>query len=108
MTITVSQGPGKIYIPNVIGKDSGEATKELTNLSFLVSLRDEPNLDFPSGSVIQTEPEVGKAVDPESNVIIIVSNGPPLVEVPDVQNLQIDSAPSFHRKRRAQTRINII
>ena len=92
VTITVSTGRGKIYIPPVLGSTRQEAVTKLTDLGLLVSTREEPSTRFSSGQVIRTEPEVGTPVDPASNIVLVISEGPALVTVPQVLNQQINTA----------------
>lgn len=92
VTITVSTGRGKIYIPSVLGSTRQEAVTKLTDLGLLVSTREEPSRQFDSGEVIRTEPEVGTPVDPSSNIVLVISDGPALVTVPQVLNQQINTA----------------
>ena len=51
----------------------------------LVAVRGEESSDsVPEGAVIRTEPGAGAEVPRDSEVVVVVSTGPPLVEIPDV------------------------
>jgi serine/threonine-protein kinase len=51
----------------------------------LVAVRSEESSgSVPEGAVIRTEPGSGTDVPRDSEVVVVVSTGPPLIEIPDV------------------------
>lgn len=83
VTITVSTGPSKVVIPDVVGatSDSAQQTLELSNIGVSrVDLVDDPAQD--KGHVIATDPPIGSTVDAGAQVVLKVASGK--VRVPDL------------------------
>ena len=91
VTITVSTGPGQIFVPDVRGQSPFDAIQTLIGQGFRVAERREPSNDVPEGEIIDTDPPNGFPVSAGLEVFIIVSDGPPLVTIPDVQGLLFDT-----------------
>ena len=91
VTITVSTGPGQIFVPDVRGQSPFDAIQTLIGQGFRVAERREPSNDVPEGEIIDTDPPHGFPVSAGLEVFIIVSDGPPLVTIPDVQGLLFDT-----------------
>jgi serine/threonine-protein kinase len=83
--LTVSRGPRPRVVPDGLtgGTFDGVAAR-LAEVQ-LVAVRGEESSDtVPEGAVIRTEPGTGTEVPRDSEVVVVVSTGPPLVEIPDV------------------------
>ena len=91
VTITVSTGPGQIFVPDVRGQSPFDAIQTLIGQGFRVAERREPSSEVPEGEIIDTEPAHGFPVSAGLEVFIIISDGPPLVTIPDVQGLLFDT-----------------
>ena len=91
VTITVSSGPGQIFVPDVRGLTLSEAIRTLIEQGFRVGERREPSATVPAGEIIDTDPAHGFPVAAGLEVFIIISDGPPLVVIPDVQGLLFDT-----------------
>ncbi len=91
VTITVSTGPGQIFVPDVRGQTLIQAIQTLADQGFRVAERREPSATVPEGQIIDTDPSHGFPVTLGLEVYIIVSDGPPLVAIPDVQGLLFDT-----------------
>ncbi len=91
VTITVSSGPGQIFVPDVRGMTLGEAFQALVDKGFRVGDRSEPSATVPAGQIIDTDPPNGSPVSNGLEVFVIVSDGPPLIAIPDVQGLLFDT-----------------
>ncbi len=91
VTITVSTGPGQIFVPDVRGQSPFDAIQTLIGQGFRVAERREPSVDIPEGEIIDTDPPHGFPVSAGLEVFIIISDGPPLVTIPDVQGLLFDT-----------------
>ena len=91
VTITVSTGPGQIFVPDVRGQSPFDAIQTLIGQGFRVAERREPSADVPEGEIIDTDPPHGFPVSAGLEVFIIISDGPPLVTIPDVQGLLFDT-----------------
>ncbi len=91
VTITISTGPGQIFVPDVRDQSLVDAFKTLTDLGFRVGERREPSETVPEGSIIDTDPTIGSPIGADSAVFVIISTGLPLVSVPDVAGLLFDT-----------------
>ena len=89
--IVVSTGPGQIFVPDVRGNTTIEAFRTLNGLGFDVDERFEASETILDGAVIDTEPPVRTPVNPQSRIVVIISSGPPVAIVPDVQGLLFDT-----------------
>jgi serine/threonine-protein kinase len=75
--------PTRVPVPNVVGASISTATTRLQNDGFEVAIvRD--NSDKPRNTVIAQDPAVGSTADEGSRVTLTVSEGQPIVDVPDV------------------------
>ena len=91
VTITVSTGPGQIFVPDVREQSPFDAIQTLIGQGFRVAERREPSSEVPEGEIIDTDPPHGFPVSAGLEVFIIISDGPPLVAIPDVQGLLFDT-----------------
>jgi serine/threonine-protein kinase len=94
VNLVVSQGKGKVTVPNVIGQNAASAKSLLESASFgfVVTITQEPNDSVPVGSVIRTNPAVDAQADKASTIVLFVSNGPTQVPVPPLIGLKEDVA----------------
>jgi len=92
VTLTVSEGPGIVRVPDVGGLTEPEATERLEKLD----LRVDPEFRFsdsvPKSRVIGTEPDAGTRIQQGSVVELLVSRGSNRVEVPAVVGATEQSA----------------
>ena len=91
VTITVSTGPGQIFVPDVRGQTLSEAIQTLIGHGFRVGERREPSATVPAGEIIDTDPAHGFPISAGLEVFVIISDGPPLVAIPDVKGLLFDT-----------------
>ena len=91
VTITVSTGPGQIFVPDVRGQTLSQAFQTLIGQGFRVGERREPSATVEEGQIIDTDPPHGFPVSAGLEVFVIISDGPPLVAIPDVQGLLFDT-----------------
>ena len=91
VTITISTGPGQVFVPDVRDQTLIEAVNSLRTLGFRVGERREPSDSVAEGQIIDTDPTVGSPVGADKAVIIIISTGVPPVLVPDVEGLLFDT-----------------
>ena len=83
--LVVSAGPAAIEIPNVSGKSSATAILELARAGFTnIETETAFSPDVPPGFVIETNPASGQVVPKEATIIVIVSDGPEPVPVPNL------------------------
>jgi len=85
VTLTVSDGPAPVQVPQVVGKEKDAAVADLKGLGLVVELADpEYSEDVPKGHVVAQDPREGATAHRTDTVTLTVSQGPPLVKVPDV------------------------
>ena len=92
VVITVSEGPGSNFVPDVKGRSLAEARDIVVAAGFKVNDRLEPSSTIPVGNVITTEPGPNKELDRGEVVTLVVSSGVALVGVPSVIGLEADDA----------------
>jgi serine/threonine-protein kinase len=85
ITVKVSRGKAPITIPNVVGLDFNTANGQLTALGLTVAQVQKQDAK-PAGTVIKQSLSVGAGVTKGTTIVLTVSTGPPLVQVPDLTN----------------------
>ena len=90
--LEVSLGPSERLVPDLAGKEFGEAIDDLFELDFRTSRIDEPDPEVPEGIVLRTEPEANSLLRGRETVTIFVSSGVAKIAVPSVEGLLVDSA----------------
>jgi serine/threonine-protein kinase len=94
VTLVPSLGPRPVDVPSVKGKTVEQATQILTGEGLRVTDRVERRYraEIPEGRVIATDPPSGAHAHEGDDVTLIVSKGPPPVEIPPVVGLSEDAA----------------
>jgi serine/threonine-protein kinase len=83
VTLTVSSGPGKITVPNVVGLPFQQAENKLTEAGLKFNLVTNPyNPSYQPGIVISTTPPAGTSVDPTQVIQLEVNGNPPPTATP--------------------------
>ncbi|HEY3942614.1 MAG TPA: PASTA domain-containing protein [Acidimicrobiales bacterium] len=83
--VAVSKGPAPIPIPgNLAGGTYAAAQSALGALGFTVTQAQESSTTVPSGQVTRTVPAAGTPAPVGSSVTVYVSNGPPIVTIPNL------------------------
>jgi eukaryotic-like serine/threonine-protein kinase len=91
--VVVSKGPHPVEVPDVTGKDVDEARATLKRLHLKADISRENSDTVDRDDVISQSPDSGKLRRGDT-VDLVVSKGPVLVEVPEVQRMSADSATS--------------
>ncbi len=94
ITLRVSQGADTRVVPDVAGRQVGEAEGILTQAEFTVAQQQEFSGSVPAGTVIRTDPPANTELEKESTVTLFVSAGPDQVIVPAVTEKTEDTARS--------------
>lgn len=81
-----------VAIPQVEGMPADQAQAMLEEAGFVVDRRDEPHPDIPRNFVIGTEPAFGSGLPEGSTVILKVSSGREITDVPDVRDKPAEEA----------------
>ncbi|MFC0030497.1 Stk1 family PASTA domain-containing Ser/Thr kinase [Micromonospora chaiyaphumensis] len=93
ITLTLSLGPERLPVPDVVGKDFELAQAELTGAK-LVPVKGSSRYDdaLPAGVVLATDPKVGTVVKPGAKVTVILSKGRAPVTVPNLVGKNLGEA----------------
>lgn len=92
VNIVVSKGRQPIEVQDFTGKPADQAVASLTDAGLQVdATKQEFSTDVRKGSVISQSPATGTLFRGDK-VTLVVSKGPELVKVPDVQGLQLNQA----------------
>ncbi|WFE41479.1 Stk1 family PASTA domain-containing Ser/Thr kinase [Micromonospora sp. WMMD998] len=96
ITLTLSLGPERLPVPDVVGKDYELAQAELTDAK-LAPAKGSSRYDdaLPAGVVLATDPKVGTVVKPGSKVTLILSKGRAPVTVPNLVGKNLNDARSI-------------
>lgn len=81
--LQVSKGPKPIAVPNLVGKTRAKAEAALKKLGLKADITEEHHDKIAKGKVISQTPKKGTLVRGET-VKLVVSKGPPPVQVPNV------------------------
>jgi eukaryotic-like serine/threonine-protein kinase len=93
VSITVSTGPRKLDVPNVVGRNRDEAVATLTGEGLEPNVVEVNSLQ-PVGTVLATAPKAGTEVIEGTIIRVNVSKGPKPVAVPNVVGSPFESAES--------------
>jgi serine/threonine-protein kinase len=91
--LVVSKGPPPVDVPNLVGTSEADAKAALasSNLKYEVSAQ-KRSMQYAAGEIISQTPSAGASVEQGTTVAVVVSTGPPLVEVPNVVQKPVDIA----------------
>jgi serine/threonine-protein kinase len=84
VAVFVSNGPGTVKVPDVIGLTQTDARRRIRAANLRAEINQESSANVAEGVVIRSDPSAGRPVDRESAVTLVVSTGPEQVAVPDV------------------------
>jgi beta-lactam-binding protein with PASTA domain len=85
VALVVSAGIPTVSVPDVVGLSQTAAESQLSQVGLLVGLVDFAHSDtMPQGHVISQDPPAGTDAESGTAVALLVSSGPPAVNVPDV------------------------
>ena len=93
VALVVSKGLKPVYVPEIVSQTLADAQKSLDDrhLKLVVSERD-PNDQIAPDIITSQNPLPGTPLDPVSTVSVVVSSGPPMIAVPDVEGRLADEA----------------
>lgn len=86
--LIVSKGPEPVELEDITGRKESVAVKRLEDAGLQVTISREFSESVPDGRVVSMDPPAGTIVDSGSSVAVVVSKGPPPVEVPDLIDLR--------------------
>ena len=89
--VTLSRGPEVHTLPDVAGLSERQAVIVLERLGYEVEIERREDA-MAAGRAIETRPEAGSDLEVPSPIVLVVSEGAPIVVVPDMLGLHIDDA----------------
>ncbi len=92
IVLQISKGPAPVTIPPIAGKDIKVVTKQLQKLGLVVDIKDQIFDASDVGSVISSDPTPGSSLKKGETVHLVISKGPPPVQVPNVVGLDVEVA----------------
>ncbi|MDH6119644.1 Stk1 family PASTA domain-containing Ser/Thr kinase [Kitasatospora sp. GAS204B] len=84
ITVQLSSGPGQSPVPTVTGQTADAATQALTSAGFQVSTQYANDDTTPQNSVVSQTPTGGSQAAPNSQVTIVISQGPGKIAITNV------------------------
>lgn len=98
VSILISKGPKPVPVPDIDGKKSAVAQAALTELGLTPVITEKYSEKVPEGQVIKVTPKPGTVVNSGTEVELVVSKGPPPVEVPTLVDLRKSQAIAILKK----------
>ncbi|MFZ4510160.1 MAG: Stk1 family PASTA domain-containing Ser/Thr kinase [Candidatus Nanopelagicales bacterium] len=92
VNLVVSKGPKPVKLPNLAGVAVTEAQAQLEAAGLVVTTTEEFSTEYAEGQVVSSTPAKGERVPVGSTVELVVSKGPPPVEVPYLIDMPKDDA----------------
>lgn len=91
VTVMISRGPKPFPVPQVTGSSADDAQATLSQAGLTVHSSEAYSDTVPAGQVISQQPDTGDVRRGDA-VTLVVSKGPQLVAVPDVQHKPLRAA----------------
>jgi serine/threonine-protein kinase len=93
--LVISAGPETVVLDDLRGLTELEATTKLSQLKLVWEIQRENDPDVVAGMIIRTEPPVGAELKAGDTVVLVISDGPEQVLVPDLTGKTVDAASSI-------------
>ncbi|HRA46135.1 MAG TPA: PASTA domain-containing protein, partial [Phycicoccus sp.] len=108
VNLVVSKGRQPVEFADWTGKSADEASKALADAGLKVDASEHQNSEsVPKGSVISQTPPSGELFKGDG-IKLVVSDGPPLVEVPDVFGKQVGNATDILEKAGFKVKVEAV
>lgn len=92
VTLLVSKGPAPVDVPELSGNNLDDAKAILADAGLTSTIVEEYDESMDAGLAVGTKPSAGTTLKRGDAVELIVSKGPPPVDVPDVVGLSRSAA----------------
>lgn len=89
---SVSGGPQRVPVPDLVGYDASIAAQLIEAAGLRIGRVDSTQAPVPQGVVVSTRPPTGSTLLPGSGVTLVVSVGAPTITVPDLTGLTQEEA----------------
>lgn len=90
--LTVSSGPGTVYVPDVVSFEAERGKQILETAGLRVAGIDTVSNPAEPGIILATRPGSGASRPPGGTVELVVSRGPADIRIPEVTGLRQDEA----------------
>jgi serine/threonine-protein kinase len=90
--LSVSTGPQRIPVPDVVGYDGTIGATLIVAAGLMVGSTDSAQTSERKGVIVSTRPPAGTALVPGGKVTLVVSAGAPTITVPDLKGLTLEEA----------------
>ncbi len=109
VVLTVSKGAEPVAVPDVVSETLADATSELAarHLTLVVTERD-PSDEIPADTIVSQSPQPGTQVDPNATINVTVSDGAPVLAVPDVEGRIASDAVAVLQRAGLQANIEYV
>jgi beta-lactam-binding protein with PASTA domain len=104
--LVISKGPKPVRLANYVGSSAAETRAALESAGLVVTTTEEFSSQYAQGLVISTNPAKGERVPVGGTVALVVSKGPPPVEVPYLIDMKRDDAVAALQQRGLRVEIN--
>jgi serine/threonine-protein kinase len=85
--------PGQVRVPDLVGLEEAPARSALENMGLALAVDgQEPHSTWPAFTIVRQSVPPGQVVDAGSTVNVILSQGPVLLEVPDIRGMPFEEA----------------
>lgn len=92
VALIISKGPAPRPVPDVLGNPAAQAQSLLEAAGLVVQTSEDYSEGYAAGTAAATNPPAGTEVEKGSPVTLVISKGPPPVEVPRVLDLKRQDA----------------
>jgi serine/threonine-protein kinase len=92
ITLTLSLGPERYLVPDIVGKKYELAVVDLEERKLVAERKDRWDDNMPTGNVLAVEPAVNTEVKPGAKVVVWVSRGKAPLTVPNVVGRNVNEA----------------
>jgi len=92
VALLVSRGPKPIHIKDYTGENADQVRDRLVELGLDVKIEHDYSEDIKAGRVMGQNPGAGSTLYKGDSITLTVSQGPPLVEVPNTVSHGVDAA----------------
>jgi serine/threonine-protein kinase len=92
VTLTLSLGPERYTIPELVGENFDASAGKLAEAKLVAERVDAFSDIYEPGIVIKTDPPAGGQVGPNTKITVTVSKGPAPIAVPNVVGKNVDQA----------------
>jgi hypothetical protein len=85
--------PGQVRMPDIVGLEESAARAALEKMGLEIVVEgEEPHPTWPAFTIIDQSVPAGAGVDTGSSIAVVLSLGPPLIEVPDLEGMNFEEA----------------